>query len=518
MRGYRRLKRDGRIGSIAALKQELTVHRLNINEKYFSPAIMGAGLSSGELIIRQYLLVRLGGNVLNKCLLAVAGKTNSKIVCALPPEWFDIAEKHGFKVARLRSTLLFLLYAFALFLYGVITTVKIVFAFKLNGVAALDKKTAYAYFSDLAPNNIPRNKYHEGGRNVVSWYIKWAGKSSDINSIRHSVIGVGMKEISGFKLAYQSGPVPSFLKVTELCKYFVIMTMIVGRAVFDFFQGKWWHALLLNQIALAVQARIISPALLAKEYYFHNSNWIYRPLWTYEAEKVGSIINFYFYSTNTQSFNKECKCMPAPYGWNASTWPCYLVWDEYQEQFVHKMSEGKNVKIVNEIWFSDDEGALLNIPDSLKIAVFDVQPFRSSKYQTLGLDYEYYVPEVAIAFLNDIQEVLEEFGVGMLFKRKRDIGKVAHPIYLSSVKLIERKSNVISVDPSISASRVIEKSLAVISMPFTSTALLAINQSKHSVYYDPFSRVIRDDCAAHGVQVLIGKEELREWVKNIIVQ
>lgn len=37
---------------------------------------------------------------------------------------------------------------------------------------------------------------------------------------------------------------------------------------------------------------------LAKKYYFNQSSHIYRPLWTYEAEKKGSEIIFYFYSTN----------------------------------------------------------------------------------------------------------------------------------------------------------------------------------------------------------------------------
>lgn len=147
-----------------------------------------------------------------------------------------------------------------------------------------------------------------------------------------------------------------------------------------------------------------------------------------------------------------------------------------------------------------------------------MQPFRVSKYQSLGLGYEYYVPQVSIKFLEDIQAVLDEFGIDMAFKRKRDIGKLAHPVYRSAVELIETEPNVISISSSVSAARLIENSLAVISMPYTSTALIAANQGIPSVYYDSSAKVVRDDCAAHGIPVLIGRHELRSWLRNAVLQ
>jgi polysaccharide biosynthesis PFTS motif protein len=55
-----------------------------------------------------------------------------------------------------------------------------------------------------------------------------------------------------------------------------------------------------------------------------------------------------------------------------------------------------------------------------------------------------------------------------------------------------------SIEPDISAIRVIKKSYAVISMPFTSTALLGKQLGKSSIYYDPSGMVQKDDRAAHG--------------------
>ena len=72
------------------------------------------------------------------------------------------------------------------------------------------------------------------------------------------------------------------------------------------------------------------------------------------------------------------------------------------------------------------------------------------------------------------------------------------------------------VAPEFSAIRVIQASCAVISMPFTSTALIARSLGVPSVYYDPSGIVKRDDRAAHGIEILIGRHELERWLKETV--
>ena len=74
------------------------------------------------------------------------------------------------------------------------------------------------------------------------------------------------------------------------------------------------------------------------------------------------------------------------------------------------------------------------------------------------------------------------------------------------------------VEPDISAIRVIESSVAVISMPFTSTALIAREMGKPSVYYDPTGLLQKDDRAAHGIEVLSNTDELNSWLSAVIVK
>ena len=255
--------------------------------------------------------------------------------------------------------------------------------------------------------------------------------------------------------------------------------------------------------------------MIAKDYLLHNSGWVYRPIWTYEAENRGARVIFYFYSTNCDEFKTVNGYVTTTAGWQLASWPHVLVWNQYQKRFVNRsFYSSERVDVVGPIWFSSSDKLEL-LPrsnyNSKKAAIFDVQPHRSSRYQTLGLITEYYDSSVAIQFLKDIDSVLIEFNIVALYKRKRDIGDILHPKYKYTLKRLQR-NNSFNIDPNLSAYDLISESDLVISMPFTSTAILARDQKKSSIYYDPFGYVARDDRAAHGIPIIIGIDELRLWI------
>lgn len=511
MRGYHNLKSIGHIGSINSLKQELTKSKLNLRERDFSKNILGAGLPYAELVVRQYLLVHIGGINLNKALLLSAGKPQAKVVYAMPSEWYDIVEKHGFKVDRFRSSIIWNSYVLIFFFYGLIKILKIAFNFFKKENLRKDLKN-YAYFFDLVHDNLPSSNENNIQKNIINWYKKWEGKSPEIATIHHSVKKTNIKRIGKYQLIYQSSFLPDLIGILEFTYFMIWAAFALLTSIFDFLRGKWWHAILLNQAVLSAQLRIIPSKFLAKEYLFHNSNWIYRPLWTYDAEKSGATISFYFYSTNNESFKRKSGYPEIPYGWKAITWSRFLVWNEHQANFVRRcVDDGEfKINIVGPIWFSSKLAYLNNIP-SKTVAVFDVQPLRSSFYSLLAQDFDYYTPQVVIQFLVDIQDVLSECSYTMALKRKRDVGRLIHPKYLSCVKALDKTENFINIDSGLDAMSLIKNCDFVISIPFTSTALLGFYAGKPSIYYDPFSLLQSDDRAAHGIPIVQGKEMLRAW-------
>ena len=235
-----------------------------------------------------------------------------------------------------------------------------------------------------------------------------------------------------------------------------------------------------------------------------------------KLKEQGSRITFYFYSTNCEGFKwagREADRADRAYlGYKSMNWPYYLVWDEYQADFIHRVAgSNANVRVVGSIWFSTSASEIPELPPRA-IAVFDIQPVRNAFYNTLGVDFDYYTPEVVCKFLSDSYKAMEGGGCKLVLKRKREIGKLAHPLYRNRIKELERLASFVEVEADSDASQIIEHAIAVISMPFTSTALIAKEMGKPSIYYDPTGRLQRDDRAAHGIPILSGIEELEEWI------
>lgn len=494
----------------------LTTHSLDIKERRCSKYIFGEGINLAEIVCRQYILTRVAGLNLNRALLHALGKPGSPVVYYLPPEWRKVIQIQGIKVAPLRTALLWNVFVGMMLGYGVLKIAKII----LNGIKATGNQTTqelgrYVYFNTLTSGNLPQPCKDGRSHDIITWYMQWPARVSDIDTLCHGVKNVEQRAVNGKTVAPVPSPIPPLRRFGSIARFIAWGIGASLIAAWDFLRGRWWHALLLNQAALAAQVRMQDPEKLAKDYMFHNSGWIYRPLWTYEAENRGAGITFYFYSTNCESF-KRLDGYPNPiYGYQAMNWPRYLVWDEYQADFVRRcVGEAANISIVGSIWFSDS-AAEMSASSGRGVAVFDITPFRSSRYRTLGIDFEFYVPKTCIPFLHDIQQVAKGAGYVMLWKRKRKIGSIAHPRYRFFTEHISEAENVIMIDPDCSANRVIEASSLVISMPFTSTALVARELGKPSCYYDPSGMVQKDDRAAHGIEIIRGPEELEDWLESV---
>lgn len=506
------LKQSGHLDRIALVKQALTEQPLGLTGKHFSSIVMGRGTTSGEIAVRQYLLIRVGGINLNCALLLALGKDKGRVVFPLPKVWRNILAQHGFEIAHFRSALLWQFYVCVLLFYGIAKIGKIAIA----GIGSRKRAEAdpknYVYFATLGQGNLPQKTDNSQSHDVVSWYLQWPGRKPDIEAVRHSVTNSLPGIVDGIAVLPQSGALPDLAGWQPISGYAAWGVLASIIAALDCLRGRWWHALLLNQAALAAQARNLPATSLAREYLFHNSGWIYRPLWAYETEQRGSAITFYFYSTNCESFKKPDGYPPISFGYKAMNWPRYLVWDEYQADFVRRaVGEQANVSIVGPIWF---HSSAVEMPrfDKTGIAVFDVTPHRGSRYCTLGIESEFYTPAVANPFLEHVSEVVRRHDLLMLWKRKRNIGRVAHPHYRRLADKLAENSHVVLIEPDISAIRVIKSSVAVISMPFTSTALIAREMGKPSIYYDPSGLLQRDDRAAHGIPVLSGMNELDAWL------
>lgn len=516
MRAYRILRKSSQLDRISLAKEALTNTKLEKCGGRVSNIIFQSAIGNAEIVIRQYLLVRIGGLSLNRALLHSIGKAGSKVVHPLPSTWRNILREHGFEVAGFRSAIAWNIYLLLIYAYGVLAIIRIVFAgineALLPSFPVLGK---YVYFCGLTAGNLPQPTKTGISHDIVSWYQQWQERLTGLNTLCHDVKGIKPVTVENTPIISVQAIIPPLKDMTALVCYLGWSSIALVVSFMDLLRGRWWHAFLLNQAATAMQARLQDSDNLARSYLLHNSGWIYRPLWTYEAEKKGAQIIFYFYSTNCEPFRHADGYPKYNNSWQVTTWPHHMVWDKYQSEFIRRsVGENARVNIVGPIWFSTSSEDEIKVPENA-VAVFDVQPVRDSYYQTLGLDFDYYIPETCNQFLADIYEVVSENCGIIAHKRKRNIGKRAHPKYRHHVEKMEESPDYVAVDPDMSAFKLIDRCAAVISMPFTSTALIARDFDKPSVYYDPLGLIQKNDRGAHDIRIINGKEELRSWLASI---
>ena len=514
MRGFRVLKENNRLDNISKIKREIALRKLDYEKKiYPSKLIFGAGITQAEIIIRQYLVVHFSDYKLNKKILASIGSNDTKLSHPMPLLWHDVFTRHGVSINKIYCQILWFCYIIIFFGYGVLGITRVNMQLLRNFGKKSEMSSAYAYFPGLTATNLCQDLSESNNYDLISWYKQWHGKA-DVNTVYHSVHGVPDYHNGELKVSYLASPIVYQLTLSGHIKYVCWSFAALIQVLLDVIRGRWYNVLLLNEASKAALVRLQDAEMLAKEYMFGTTGVIYRPLWTYEAENKRSRINIYFYSLNSGGW-KTAKGYPltAP-GWTPMSWQYYLVWDKYQADFVSReVGDSANVKIVGPIWFSDTVKTIQRT-DSISVSVFDVQPHRDSRYQVIGIPENYYVPDICNQFLLDIYSLCKKFNFTVYFKRKRDIGRMLHPRYKTLIKDLDRKENFYSIDPDISAIKLIKISDLVISMPFSSPAVLGRSMSKPSIFYDSSGMLCKEDRSAHGIELLSNKNELELWLRS----
>lgn len=518
MRGYRLLKNTNQLGLFRRLKADLMNARFTRIDQRTSPVIFGAAFSHAELSARQFLLQKLAGIRLDKALLYSLGTKGTPVVFPLPRVWQNILIVHGFKVATAKSSLLWVFFVGSRFCFGLLTITKIAATSLLASMRPRQTHVPnqYVYFHGLTAGNLPQPCENGRSYDLVTWYSQWEGRVNGIDSLCHGVHSAKPTETGGIRVEYIRSPIPPLTRLIDLLCFIEWALRATIRSAIDVFTGRWWHALLIGESAKATKVRLTASNKLARDYLFQFSDNIYRPLWTYEAEESKSRVISYFYSTYEQ-VKLPKGYASQKYKWGAVNWPIFLVWDEFQAELLRRnIGNNTNIEVVGPIYFQDLAVVLPKLPKR-PIAVFDNQQYRRSMDFGFSAISEYYNqnPGLNIQFIKDIHLALSECGGSLILKRKREMGNRSIKKYMSLIQKLSQSGALISVNPGVSAIRVIEKCSGVISMCFTSTALYMQDQDIPSIYYDPSGWIQKDDRGAHGIPILSGIDELRVWVLGI---
>jgi len=500
LNSYEDLKSSKKIKKLLAAKNKLSELPLccnSLSDSFKKPKM---------ICLHQFLFYRLINNDFNIHLVNSVSKQRS-LKYPLPIKWTRELKNYGINSNTIVCLTLWFFFQIKWYAIGI-------FTFIIEILRIFNTKTIngnYSHFINLGPNNLSITKNNS---TIISWFLNQE-ESKSINSITHDVKGSKDFEYQNKKiqrLRNNLPPLKGFFSITKFLfwGFYTIPISILNTK----------KRLLLREEVLNKVIELTKNKNLPKYYLFHNSNWIFRPLWTYTAEKKNCSIILYHYSTNNFSFHFKNENTIQCGHWNITSWPNHWVWNETQKLFVNEFIKFKtNILIKGFIPFSSKPTK--HIKEDLKydksILVFDVQP-QKKYFMASNLQFPEYYNEINVKkFFEHLQKITRNKKFNIIFKRKREsvYTSKSYLNYLKNLKL--ENNNWIEVDPDLSAQDVIDffAPKLCISMPYTSTAIIAKCLNFNSVYYDPTEKIDISHYSNNNIEVIQGYKSLENYINSL---
>ena len=511
IRGYQRLKRNNNTSIVARVKYRISETLVEGARGRVSKYIFRENINIADLLIRQYLSIRVGGLGLSKSILIAFG--GGAGIHILPAYLLKILKDEGVKVDYLKSLFCWRVYIFLIWAYGVQKALKLVLRTFPFPAKKIQKRTKSAFFLRIIQGNLPCSSNLRENYDLLSWYIKWEKRDPNITSVFHGIQPNQYSEFPGISIISGQSVFCSSPSVVNWLKFIFWAVCACFISLMSCFTKSWWNAFLLAEAVKAACMESLDQDHIAAEYWFSHTGYMYRPIWTYVAERRGAKIYMYFYSVNNNAI-KKLGDSDAPIGtWNLMNWPNYIVWNENQREFVKSFAhDPKNILVVDDLPFSDSE-TVIEVDHNKIVAVFDVQPHRALLHALQAQAFEFYNPQNCIKFLCDIEKIATSQSLMMILKRKRHDPRYGHRSYAKVVEQMIKKAQYITyVDPKTSPHKAILAADIAISIPFTSTAIIARNMGKPSCYYDPTGLLNPSDPNADGIPIIQGTPNLKRWI------
>jgi polysaccharide biosynthesis PFTS motif protein len=325
---------------------------------------------------------------------------------------------------------------------------------------------------------------------------------------------------NGVNFFYTESPIPVFKNFYKIISFSGWFFFSLFLALYDLLKGNWYSILLFNEILLSKAFSYASEDEIMNEYIFSYQGTGYRPLWTYNAENKNKKVSLFFYSTNTEPYMVDSHPQLENIGnWCHLSFNYFYAWNQFQKEIILKNISHRKISI-------EILGPMLFVINTYNkiltknfILVFDITPGRFAKrlFYTKDIMNGKFISK----FHKDIFQISNETKLPLIIRVKKDYNNINDydKLYIRTLKNIEKNSNVKILDRENSClNELISRSLCCISYPFTSTAIIANELNKPSIYYDP-SKLISNlnRHIDHDIKTINDLNLLREWVEKKLI-
>jgi len=500
IQGHKKLKKNKKEKLIRSLKNDLST--LKVIETSSKSSIF-------ELQIRQFLISRLLGISFERALLGYVGSGRKFFLYPLPKPWRSKFYDYNISISPF-SGLYYYSYCISWFIYGLVSTLGL-FAESLKNsyINPVKKHNHFSFFVNL--NDLNFASYQN--QSLINNFID-EGFFRDNEIIFHDNKSSIKHTYNGHQIDPLRFPFLLQLSFFDHVEIFLKLSILLFNSVVTAFFGKTQNLLMFKFLSEEIFAEKSFQKKCPNFIFFHNTDYCFKPLWVYSAEKYGSISILYYYSSNIISFDNFDHV-----GIATMNWKKILVWSNGQKKYLEKaLNRNTSFEIRPPIKFfyhktRKDPRSYFD-KNKKNILIFDVQPHRLLALTTLGFENDYYSYQNSKKFINDIVALKNQNNnFNLIIKRKRE-SILADRRYLNLIKAYSSDNSLIEADTIHAPEDLILYSDIVISMPYTSTGLIAQSQKKPSVFYDSTGMLF--DSPYNDLPIISSIKSLEDWVNKVI--
>lgn len=449
------------------------------------------------------------------------GSKNS-LVFPLKRDWFDFFNSQGIIVNKYlcRASwflfmIIFLMREASKYFYSFFSINKL---FSSNERKIINSFNT-VYFYDISDSNIPSESQDTTEKNFVNWYKNNVFKEKSI-SIIHNVKSRKKSSTQNKKMTITYKRNLFFnLSLFKEIKIFFWMLKYLFKNFINKSLSKSILFSTINEIILAKRISEYSKENTLHGLVFNSSIGSKKPLWAVALENSGTRIDYCFYACYGEPKDTEGN-FPIDGFWSLATWKRYFVTDVYHKIQLTKELSNKKVffSFSNIPWWSDTNISLPKA-NNKSIALFDTLISDSSYTLSTMNQLGWSKFDVVLAYTEIVLEVASKLNFQIFYKLKRYSSIYNKDNYqINEInKLIKKyKADVVFLDPRIAPVRIIEATMLTISKPISTTALIAKESGKPSIFLDPLATIKQTDPAIRGITVLYNKLQLEKFLINQI--
>jgi polysaccharide biosynthesis PFTS motif protein len=375
-----------------------------------------------------------------------------------------------------------------------------------------EQRSPCVYLSGFTEGNFPNVNYDT--HNFFDWFASKVG--TDYNYI-HDCIDYKSSGQAHYNVFYQQTPVPKIsLKERWLC--YLILSNLVIRYVFN---AQFRIFDLLSQVDEVLISLKLSRTLQNWNYsfaIFPSTVLVAQPLWSKFLEKSGTSVVLVHYTAMAEPLSPSSTKVVEGI-WHLSSWTDTWVVDEDQalQMKLTSIFSSKNYLCVGVPYWS---GRIYDpIPREARgcIAVFDTH-IRSNQTFGAGVVDEmgWNDPLLEETFIKVVLEVATQLDLVVLHKKKRKVSQI-HQQRVDKITerlKLEYGDSYQPIDESFSANSLIGLSVAVVSKPISTTALVATAMGKPSIIFDPTMNTQSDDPGLRDCKLAYTADQLFYFIKD----